>query len=38
LNPAKALKLTKNQANHARKMVLWNKVVALLRAVEGVVG
>jgi hypothetical protein len=31
------LKLTKNQANYDREMVLWNKDVALLRAVEGVV-
>jgi 2OG-Fe(II) oxygenase superfamily len=32
------LKLTKNQANYDREMVLWNKDVALLRAVEGVIG
>lgn len=32
------LKLTKNQANYDREMVLWNKDVALLQAVEGVVG
>jgi hypothetical protein len=32
------LKLTKNQANYNREMVLWNKDVALLRAVEGVIG
>jgi hypothetical protein len=30
------LRLTKNQANYQREMVLWNKDVALLRAVEGV--
>jgi hypothetical protein len=32
------LKLTKNQANYDREMVLWNKDVALLRAVEQVIG
>ncbi len=32
------LRITKTQANYDREMVLWNKDVALLRAVEGVVG
>jgi hypothetical protein len=32
------LKLTKNQANYDREMVLWNKDVALLREVERVIG
>jgi 2OG-Fe(II) oxygenase superfamily len=32
------LKLTKNQANYDREMVLWNKDVALLREVERIIG